>query len=353
MKKRKILTIIIPAYNMENYLKKCCDSLIIEKNLEYLEVLIINDGSKDLTSFIAHEFEGRYSSVFRVIDKENGNYGSCINLGLMEANGEFIKILDADDSFDKNNFALYIQYLLEIYKNKSGEIDLIITDRLDVDADGKMIVRNSFTFPKNRICGSEELLHNKVYNLSHHSVTYRTEMIRNMNYVQTEGISYTDHEWACLPLLAINKFIYYPQCIYVYLLGRVGQTMESDTYIKNMWMRIAIVKNILCFYTKNKNQYTIVNQRCLEVFLCFTIERIYVQYLITDKQLLNVKDIEEFDQYLRDNYYDFYKKTSDINTTGYYRVKFICYWRKPQCRWKYYAIYYIYRFLTVLKKVIH
>ena len=90
----KILTVIIPTYIMEDYLRYCLDSLLIKENFKQLEVLIINDGSKDSSSAIGHEYEQLYPEVFRVIDKENGNYGSCINRGLKEAKGKYVKILE-------------------------------------------------------------------------------------------------------------------------------------------------------------------------------------------------------------------------------------------------------------------
>ena len=100
--KEKLLTIIIPTYNMERLLPKCLSSLLIkEENIfSMLEVLVIIDGAMDSSSQIAHSFQDKFPSVFRVIDKENGNYGSCVNRGLSECKGKYIKILDADDSFD-------------------------------------------------------------------------------------------------------------------------------------------------------------------------------------------------------------------------------------------------------------
>ena len=93
----KLLTVIVPAYNMEHMLEKDLESLIISDNyFDKLEVIVINDGSKDKTLDIAKRFEVNYPSVFKTIDKENGNYGSCINAGLKSANGTFIKIMDAD-----------------------------------------------------------------------------------------------------------------------------------------------------------------------------------------------------------------------------------------------------------------
>ena len=94
----KILTIIIPTYNMSEYLDTCLKSLIIKSNL--LEVLIINDGSKDNSLDIAKKYEKKYPHIFRTIDKPNGNYGSCVNRGLKEATGKYVKVLDADDKFN-------------------------------------------------------------------------------------------------------------------------------------------------------------------------------------------------------------------------------------------------------------
>ena len=112
----KILTIVIPTYNMERYLEKCLTSLIIDDQdlMNQVEVLIVNDGSKDRSSEIAHSYQDKYSNTFRVIDKENGNYGSCVNRGLSEATGKYIKILDADDSFFKDGYVAYINKLLTI-----------------------------------------------------------------------------------------------------------------------------------------------------------------------------------------------------------------------------------------------
>lgn len=73
---RKLLTIIIPTYNMQDYLCRCLDSLIVPDDMmKDLEVLVINDGSKDRSSEIAHSYQDRFPVTFRVIDKENGNYG--------------------------------------------------------------------------------------------------------------------------------------------------------------------------------------------------------------------------------------------------------------------------------------
>ena len=116
---QKLLSIVVPTYNMEKYLPRCLDSLLLsEDEMSKMEVLVINDGSRDSSLQIAQEYENLYPQTFRVIDKENGNYVSCVNRGLQEASGKYIKILDADDSFSNEVFDDFISYL------KQEDVDL-------------------------------------------------------------------------------------------------------------------------------------------------------------------------------------------------------------------------------------
>ena len=71
----KILSISIAAYNAENDIRRCVDSLMDTPVAEQLDVIIVNDGSKDMTLQIAREYETRYPDIVRVIDKENGGHG--------------------------------------------------------------------------------------------------------------------------------------------------------------------------------------------------------------------------------------------------------------------------------------
>lgn len=93
----KVLTVIVPVYNMEKYIRQCLESLVIGEALDRIEVLVVLDGSKDGSAEIAYEFVEQYPDTFRIIYKANGGHGSAINTGLMMASGEYVKILDSDD----------------------------------------------------------------------------------------------------------------------------------------------------------------------------------------------------------------------------------------------------------------
>ena len=229
---------------MEKYLRRCLDSLIVdEEGMKLLEVLVVNDGSKDSSSAIAHEYQDMYPNTYRVIDKENGNYGSCINRGLKEATGKYVKVLDADDWFDNENFRTFINILIGI------DVDLIISNYCVVNENNK---QKNFSkvglkpyvtlfFPNS---------YKKIMHLQMHQVTYKLRNILGINYTQSEGISYTDQEWMFSPMTTVTTIYYYPESIYNYLVGRDGQTMDKTQLLKNYSHTLIGTKKMVAEYLK-------------------------------------------------------------------------------------------------------
>ena len=101
----KILTVTVPSYNVEKFLENTLDSFVDERVLDDIEVLIVDDGSKDKTAEIGRKYEEKYPDTFRVISKENGGHGSTINRGIGEAKGKYFKVVDGDDWVDQDGFA--------------------------------------------------------------------------------------------------------------------------------------------------------------------------------------------------------------------------------------------------------
>ena len=108
---KKILTVAVPAYNAEKYLRDNLESFCIDGILPYLDILVINDGSSDHTAAIAQEYVERYPDSYRMITKENGGHGSGINLGIREARGIYFKVVDADDWVERIAFCRLIETL--------------------------------------------------------------------------------------------------------------------------------------------------------------------------------------------------------------------------------------------------
>ena len=165
---------------MESYLGKCLDSLIVD-DFDKIEVLVINDGSKDNTLKIATNYEVRYPNSIRVIDKPNGNYGSCINVALPLTTGKYIKILDADDSFDTAN----LQKL--ILKLKTIDVDLVLTRFATIDSNNRISPIAPYNLPFDVI---QTRNNGDFFGISPHmhAVTYNRKVFERFHYVQTEGI---------------------------------------------------------------------------------------------------------------------------------------------------------------------
>ena len=223
----KILTIIIPSYNMEEFISQSLNSLLIP-SLNDVEILVINDGSKDKTSELANTYALKYHDSIRVIDKENGHYGSCVNRGLQEARGKYVKILDADDSFDSDGFEGFVRFL------KGVNVDMVFSNYCIVNEKGS--VTSEVKYPKPLHSGNMSfdealpLINHRT--IAMHAITYRLELLKSINYKQTEGVIYTDKEWDFMPLLHVKTVAAFPHCVYKYLVGRDGQSTSSEVAIK-------------------------------------------------------------------------------------------------------------------------
>ena len=99
------VSIIVPIYGVEKYIKQCLDS-IINQSLEDIEIILIDDGSKDNCPAIIDDYASKDTRII-AIHKENGGYGAANNVGLSIATGEYIGIVEPDDYIDKHMFGLY------------------------------------------------------------------------------------------------------------------------------------------------------------------------------------------------------------------------------------------------------
>lgn len=245
----KILTIVIPTYNMQDYLHRCLDSLVVpEEQMKRLEVLVVNDGSKDNSSAIAHEYQDKYPNVFRVIDKENGNYGSCVNRGLKEATGKYIKVLDADDWFNTDVLVKVIEKLCNL------DVDLFLTNFNEVSQEGDITKRITIeTKPTDVVFDFAEHSIKPYEAIVMHSVAYRRTLLLECDYKQTEGISYTDMQWVFIPLAFVKRSYYYPVALYQYLLGREGQTMDSNVMKKSAIQLLKMTSGLISAYEHQKS----------------------------------------------------------------------------------------------------
>ena len=114
----KLLSITVPCYNSEQYMRKCIDSLL--PGGEDVEIIIVDDGSHDKTAQIADEYAKEYPSIVKVIHKENGGHGSGVNAGLENATGLYFKVVDSDDWVLDTAYRKILDTLTEL--TESGDI---------------------------------------------------------------------------------------------------------------------------------------------------------------------------------------------------------------------------------------
>ena len=112
---RTKLSVVVPVYNVENYLKKCIDS-ILSQTFKDFELILVDDGSTDNSGHICDEYDYQYEKV-KVIHKENGGLSSARNAGIEIASGEYISFIDSDDYIDSNMFLNMIEALQNTNKD--------------------------------------------------------------------------------------------------------------------------------------------------------------------------------------------------------------------------------------------
>ncbi|NCD03901.1 MAG: glycosyltransferase family 2 protein, partial [Clostridia bacterium] len=119
----KILSFGVPCYNSEEYMKKCIDSLLVGG--EDVEIIIVDDGSKDNTAAIADEYAAAYPDIIKVVHQENGGHGEAVNAGLRNATGIYYKVVDSDDWLDEDGLHKVIEVLKSFVEDKK-RVDLMI-----------------------------------------------------------------------------------------------------------------------------------------------------------------------------------------------------------------------------------
>lgn len=237
---------------MEAFLPSCLDSVLSNSDAaSELDVIVVNDGSRDQTLAIARRYEATFPDCIRVVDKPNGNYGSAINAGLSVAQARYVRILDADDTFDPVQLGEFVKALHHVCA------DMVITDYIECTAKSER--RISYNIYSKRVYErGVEYPVEKIFRDGYirffmmHSITYRLDLIRRMGYRQTEGISYTDQEWVFYPLFHVGTVCFLDGiCVYRYNLAREGQTMSASVQIRSLGQLRLVAQNMAEYFVEH------------------------------------------------------------------------------------------------------
>lgn len=318
----KVLTVAIPSYNMEKYLSRCLDSLSLDLLEDKIEVLVINDGSKDNTLNIAKEYELKYPDTIKVIDKENGGWGSAVNIAIKKATGKYFKILDSDDWFDSDSFIKLVDLLGTI------DVDLVLTSFNNVYDNGK-VKENIYD---NSLCNKILKFEDYLITVNCHkyipmaSMTYKTAILSE-NRIQVVEKFYADIDFNLTPLMFVNTVYFSQLNVYQYYIGREGQSTSLDGYKRHLIDFINVAKKEISFFEKNEISMTDYVRKAYILDILNIIRFVYELLLspIYESKEYNRKQlVKEFDSYLKNTSNSLYKESCNIKKK---HIPYIWIWR--------------------------
>ena len=152
---KKILTITIPCYNSQDYMKKCVDHALLGGEL--VEILIVDDGSTDDTAKIADAYAEKYPTIVKAIHKENGGHGDAVNTGIAHATGVYFKVVDSDDWLDKEAYKQVLKVLKKLVEDEK-DLDVLLSNYIydKVERRKKRVMRYHGALPEKRIISWED-----------------------------------------------------------------------------------------------------------------------------------------------------------------------------------------------------
>lgn len=316
----KTLTIVVPAYNVEKYLKRCLDSVKIESIMSDIEVLIINDGSSDSTAEIAMEYENSYPQTYKLINKENGGHGSTINTGIQYATGKYFKVVDGDDWLNTDEVQQYIEIL------KTHDEDVIATDF-------QCVQDETYNLLESWQATSEEQHYGKTVRIDSgeikepiklHSFTVKTKILQEHNIRIDEHCFYVDSEFVFYPIKYVDTVYYHRAKVYMYRLGRDGQSMDMKSMQRNINQHLAVLKHLLEDYDSCKDNLEPAKRAYIERGISLVVEIQFKIYISMGLQKGARKQCKEWDTELKRRYPEVYastrKKSIDLIRKTDYRI---------------------------------
>lgn len=282
----KTVSVIVPVYNVENYLRQCLDSLV-NQTLEDIEIIVVNDSSPDNSQKIIDEYQERYPTCMKSFIKENGGQGSARNFGLQYANGKYISFVDSDDWLDLD--ALKNMYELAEAKNS----DIVICDMLDHYADGTTVHHNCTKFDS--VYTVTPSASNKIFKRS------AIDQLRFVEKIWYEDFNFTTKLLFQNPNISvISEPYYHCNC-------RAVSTMNNNNSKKNL--DIITAMDDIIDYAKRNDCYdeNIIQFLVFHHILMATINRVAAQNS-SDKKMVLAKLVAYCKANLKDyTKHEFYK----------------------------------------------
>lgn len=314
----KILSVSVAAYNVAETLREALDPFTRSDVLDKLDIMIVNDGSTDHTAKIAQEYVDRYPDSFRLINKENGGWGSTLNVGMQQARGKYFKQLDGDDHYSERNLTDFVRFL-EICTADSVYSPYVMYEH----GTGALIkeVGDYQCFPFRQTLRLADL---KGVAPSMHAWTVRTQVLQSHPIRITEHCFYTDVEFVLKSCDYCETVAFYPLPVYYYRLARSGQSMSVSGVRKHYLDHLKMVTTLLKYEKESLH-----DEDKHEIFFTRLLGACDMQYFFffaLDCNHRQKKQLIEFDKLLKEEYPKYYKRLRGTQIRLLRATHFTGYW---------------------------
>lgn len=236
-------------------MKKCIDSLLVGG--DDVEIIIVDDGSKDGTAVIADEYEAAYPGIVKAVHQENGGHGEAVNAGLRNATGMYYKVVDSDDWLDEEGLKKVISVLKGFVANRK-RVDLMICNYVyeHVEDNTSKAIRYTHVLPEDKVFGWNQVKRFRPdQNLLMHSLIYRTKVLKDSGMELPKHTFYVDNLFAYIPLPYVRSLYYMNVDLYRYYIGRVDQSVNEQVMISRIDQQIRVNKMMFDAYSLPDDVY--------------------------------------------------------------------------------------------------
>ena len=244
----KYISFAIPCYNSEAYMEKAINSILVGG--EDVEIIVVNDGSKDGTQKIAERYQEKYPTIVKAVEKENGGHGDAVNCGLAHATGKYFKVVDSDDWVDKEALKKILD-AVKGFVDADSPVDMVISNYVyeKVGMKHKKVIRYDNVLPQNQVFRWDDIGRFRLdqYILMH-SVIYRTEMLKLCQLELPKHTFYVDNIYVYYPLPFVRKVYYLDVDFYRYYIGREDQSVNEKVMISRLDQQIFVTKTMIDMY---------------------------------------------------------------------------------------------------------
>lgn len=237
------LSIIVPVYGVEKYIDKCLNSLV-KQSLKEIEVIVVNDGTKDNSQKIIDKYVKKYPDKIKSYIKENGGQGSARNYGLKKASGEYIGYVDSDDFVEKDMYK-------KLYnKAKENNYDIVVCGNYNVSEDYQN--KNIDAFINNYNTDYTDLENIFFGKMAVWNKIYKRDILIKNKLEFKEKVWYEDLAFTLKAIMNSNTFAFIDEPLYDYLI-REGSTMNNSNVQRNLEILDAF-DDILSYIKHNKKE---------------------------------------------------------------------------------------------------